>query len=223
MTSASSTIPRPEAILFDWDYTLVDNFGAIHCAMNLTLESFGMPAWTLEETVARAKRSLRDNFPLVFGDQWTEARDIFYESFARTHLNTLRALPGAQSMLEQARELGLYLGVVSNKNGLYLRREANHLGWEGLFSRIIGATDAERDKPALDPVVMALEESSVTIGQSVWFVGDTEIDLECAITAGCTGVLIRKKPPEKGEFDDYPPACYVNDCDGLSDLINGFF
>jgi phosphoglycolate phosphatase len=36
----------------------------------------------------------------------------------------------------------MLLGVVSNKRGYLLRREAAHLGWMSLFHRLVGANDA---------------------------------------------------------------------------------
>ena len=84
-------IARPQAILFDWDNTLVDNWGAICDALNTTFAAFGKPPWTLVETKARVRESLRDSFPKMFGARWPEARDIFYRRFATKHIETLAA------------------------------------------------------------------------------------------------------------------------------------
>ena len=46
------------------------------------------------------------------------------------------------------------------------------------------------DKPACDPVHLALEGSGVVAGEEVWFVGDTSVDMECAINSGCVPVLL---------------------------------
>ena len=125
----------PRAILFDWDNTLVESWGVIHEAMNLTLAAMGHPHWTREETETRVRASLRDTFPAMFGDRWRDAERVFYNSFAAIHLQHLRALPGAGEMLAALAGKGLYLGVVSNKRGEYLRREADHLGWTGTLPR----------------------------------------------------------------------------------------
>jgi phosphoglycolate phosphatase len=103
------------------------------------------------------------------------------------------------------------LAVVSNKTGNYLRREAQHLKWDSLFHRVVGATDCARDKPSPEPVHKALEGSGITPGADVWFVGDTDIDLECAHNSGCAAVLVRQKPPAAGEFAKAPPAHHVHE------------
>jgi phosphoglycolate phosphatase len=193
-------LPRPRAILFDWDNTLIDSWAIIHDAMSVTLRAMGHAPWSYDETRTRVRRALREAFPDLFGARWEEARDIFYGRFRAIHLDALAALPGAESLLGAVAAHGLWLGVVSNKSGDHLRLEAKKLGWERYFGRIVGATDAARDKPAPDPVHMALNGSGVPAGGDVWFVGDTAIDMECAKNTGCVPVLVRETEPEEGEF-----------------------
>jgi phosphoglycolate phosphatase len=203
----------PRAILFDWDNTLVESWGVIHEAMNLTLAAMGYGHWTREETEKRVRASLRDSFPAMFGERWRDAEQIFYSSFSAIHLKHLRALPGADEMLVHLAGNGLYLGVVSNKRGEYLRREADHLGWTGHFRVLAGAGDSVRDKPAIEHVHLAL--GKLACGQDVWLVGDADIDLKCAWNAGCTPVLMRPAAPAEGEFPGHEPVLYFPDCAGL--------
>lgn len=170
-------VARPRAVIFDWDNTLVDGWVTIHAALAETFRAMGQEPWTLEEARARVRYSLRESFPKLFGDRWEEAMHIFYAAFERAHLEHLAPLPGAGDMLKAMHDSGLYLAVVSNKTGRYLRAEAEHLGWAPYFSRIVGAGDAARDKPAEDPVHMALDGSNIPAGENVWFVGDAGIDM----------------------------------------------
>jgi len=210
---------RPRAVIFDWDNTLVNSWHVIHEALNLTLSAFGLDPWTLEETKARVAKSMRDSFPALFGSRWEQAGEVFYEKFAAIHLDRIEPIANAGRMLADFQREGLFLGVVSNKKGEYLRREAEHLGWRGHFGNIIGALDAPEDKPAAAPVKMALEGSGVEPGQDVWFVGDNKIDLECAANAGCVPVLVREKFPQEGEFSAHPPRYYFHDCLALSKRV----
>ena len=136
------------AIIFDWDNTLIDSWHAILDAQNHTLIAFGLEPWTLEETRQRVRGSMRESFPALFGARWREAGEVFYRRFTERHMQTLQPLPGAAALLEELHGSGLYLAVVSNKKGDYLRKEAAHLGWDRYFGRIVGAFDAARDKPA---------------------------------------------------------------------------
>ena len=211
--SALDRLPR--AVIFDWDNTLVDTWPVIHDAMNTTLAAMGHAPWTIDQTRDRVRKSLREAFPPMFGARWREAREIFYRRFDAIHLRELAVCEGAEALIVALRRREVPLGVVSNKMGRNLRREAGHLGWERYFSRLVGATDAARDKPAIDPVELALAAAGVEHGPDVWFVGDTAIDLECAHNAGCTGILVRPTPPRGGEFAAFPPHAHFATCTEL--------
>lgn len=175
----------------------------------------GQTTWTFTEFQARRGLSVHDLFPHMFGRQWEEARCIFYAVFEENHLETLKAVPGAAGMLATLHKSGLVLGVVSNKNGRYLRYEAKHLQWNSYFHSLVGAMDAARNKPAAEPVWLALEGTGIPPGNNVWFVGDSLIDMECAYNAGCLPVLLRSQPPAEGEFVECWPNYYFAHCDAL--------
>jgi phosphoglycolate phosphatase len=211
--------PPPRAILFDWDNTLVDSWVCIQESYNRTFRHFAMPEWDMAETRANVAKSLRDSFPAMFGARWEEAREVFYQSFEAIHLSHLRPLPGAAEMLAALAAIGIPLGVVSNKVGAYLRREAEALGWAGHFGRLVGATDAEADKPDAAPVLLALAACDLRPGPEIWFVGDAAIDIRCGVNAGCTPLLLRAEPPHSDEFADCPPFRYLAGCAELTGLV----
>lgn len=214
------TLVRPRALLFDWDNTLVDSWGAIHDALRVTFEAMGREPWTLEQTRQRVRRSTREAFPALFGKRAEEATGIFYQAFESDHLKTLEAREGAETLLRGLVEAGgYYLAVVSNKRGDLLRREVARLGWDGYFERLVGANDAARDKPAADAVEMALGDSGLAPGPEVWFVGDTDIDMVCAANAGCLPVLLRAEPPGAGEFTGSEPGVHVVGCVQLLEAV----
>lgn len=214
----SNPVRPPRAILFDWDNTLVDNWEVILAAFNTALAAMDQRPWTLSESRARIKHSLRDGFPAMFGDRWREARKIFYDHFTATHLDGLRPMPGAVELLGALAKKDIYLGVVSNKRGDLLRREAEHLGWTGYFGKLIGADDAPEDKPAVAPVDMALVGSGVTRGADVWLVGDNDVDVLCARNAACVAVLVGDTGPELSGSDK--PDLFVADCSELAKLLH---
>ena len=74
-------------------------------------------------------------------------------------------------MLAYLKSAGIFLGIVSNKNGKLLRQEAEFLGWTKNFGAIIGATDAERDKPDPAPIYLLLSENGFSSGEDIWYVG----------------------------------------------------
>jgi phosphoglycolate phosphatase len=213
-------LPRPRAILFDWDNTLVDSWATIHEALNFLMRAMNKPEWTLADTREKVRLSLREAFPVHFGDRWEEARDIYLERFRAIHLDRLTPLPGREALLRSLAENGIFLGVVSNKTGALLRREVAQLGWSQYFGSIVGAGDAVIDKPACEPVHLALAQCGVTAGEEVWFVGDTAVDMECALNSGCVPVLLGNDcGPE--EFLRFAPRLSFADCDVFFRAMEG--
>lgn len=179
----------PAIILFDWDNTLVDGWAAIRAGLNAAFRAFGLPEWSEQEVLANVRRSLRESFPELFGAEWERARDIFYAAVRATHLEVLTPMPGAESAVRAAAALGP-VGVVSNKQGPLLRAEAAHLGWAPLFASLVGAGDAEADKPHPAAIRLAMAPIAPEPWGEVWYVGDTALDMEAARRAGCRAVLL---------------------------------
>ncbi len=215
------SLARPRAVLLDWDNTLVDSFPAIHGAMNDALAAMGHEPWSFEEFCARIALSMRGIFPRLFGDRVDEAQKVFYASYANRHLDSIQPLPGATALLETLGESGFYLGVVSNKNGDYLREEVNHLGWQDYFGKVVGAMDAAEDKPSPLVIQLALEGSGIPPGKDVWFVGDNAVDIDCAESAGCLALVIHGAHTSgKVEALDRATRQFAN-CAALADLVRG--
>ncbi len=186
----------PKAVLFDWDNTLVDSWPIIHESWNHTLKTMGQPTWDIATTKERVHRSLRDVFPELFGQEnWQKARDIYYEKFLQIHLDNLRMLQDAQSVLQALNDENIYVGIVSNKTGTYLRKEIERLGWNPYFKIALGATDTPKDKPDRIAVDAALAQSGFSQdaeknwGRDVWFIGDSPSDLACALNSGAQPIL----------------------------------
>ena len=183
-----SEVATPQVLLYDWDNTLVDGWAGITGALNATFAAFALPLWTVEDTRARVRVSLRDSFPAMFGDAWERARDIFYDALEQQHLQHVRPMHGAAEALVAGAPWPQ--GVVSNKAGRYLRAEVAHLGWSGHFGAVVGAGDATADKPDPAPIFMALAGLGRSADRSVWYLGDTALDMATARAAGVTAVLI---------------------------------
>jgi len=214
------TRARPAVILFDWDNTLVDNWASVRAALNAALVAFGMAPWSEAETRRRVRRSLRESFPELFGVDWKRAREIFYRTFEAEHLNTLRPMPGAAAALAEF-AAGATLGVVSNKQGRLLRLEADALGWTGHFRRLVGATDAPRDKPDPAPIRLALDSLPAPTPETVWYVGDTALDMQTAHGAGCRPVLFGKTEEDQDLLTRFPPSFEVADFAEMVEIWRG--
>jgi phosphoglycolate phosphatase len=215
----------PKAIIFDWDNTLIDSWPLIHAAINKTMAHMGKPLMSLEEIKCNIHKSMRESFPQIFGDRWQEAGDVYVDSYKKDHLDNLQFLPDAVSLIEYAQQLRIDLFVISNKMGDTLRKEAKKLKVADKFINIVGAGDAKKDKPSKDVVDFTLKNS----GQNnildprqdfIWFVGDTIVDVECAINSGCLPVLYGAKPPVDNDEADKNMLYFTNHRQIISFLQN---
>jgi phosphoglycolate phosphatase len=200
-------LPEPELVIFDWDDTLIDNYAAIHAAINAARAAFGLPVWSLAETRQNCRIALKEIFPIWFGAEWEKAQTIFYDSFAAQHLQFLQIKPGAEQFLRLLRAREIPLAVNSNKKSVYLREEITFLRWADYFKVIIGAGDVAMGKPAPDGVLTICRQCAVSPTQAVWFVGDNSVDAMTARNAGVTAVLIgeeRADPDRAAQFPALP-------------------
>ena len=172
-----------------------------------------MPSWSVEDTRNRVRVALRESFPIMFGNEWERARDIFYDRFRADHLSHVTPMAGAPEALEAA--AAWPRGVVSNKAGLYLRAEVAHLGWASHFAAVVGAGDARADKPDPAPILMALEQIGHSPGASVWYLGDTALDMVAARAAGVTAVLIGNASHDGG-VEHAAPDIHLNSAHELA-------
>lgn len=187
---------KPQAVLFDWDNTLVDTWPTIHAALNMTLGFMEHPLWSLDEVKSKVKRSMRESFPEMFAERWEEAAQHYQQSYRSIHLGHLQPLPGAEDTLKMLKARKLFVGVVTNKKSDTLKLELEHLGWRDYFDVLVGAGDAARDKPSCDPAILALKLYTGAQGDAVWFVGDTAVDLECSAAIGATTILFGDHVPQ---------------------------
>ena len=213
-------ISKPDAIIFDWDGTLVDTIDTILASYNAVFAEFDMPLWTLEDAKRDIRLSARDIFPVIFGGRAEEAKTIFYQAVEKNHLQHLKQMPAAASLLRHIHAHGIPIGIVSNKKTDFLRAEAFALGWQDYLGSLIGAGTAAKDKPEPDPVRLALSELGIKNPDAeIWFVGDTDVDMICAANSGCRKIFIKHGFGNLDEASEHHPDLVVKDCAGLIDVL----
>jgi len=174
-------LPKPDAIIFDWDNTLCDTWPLIQMAINKTMKLMSRPEWSLQKVKDNIHKSMRESFPEIFGENWQEAGAIYKQNYLDLNLNNLHLLKNSRELLEKIKHKNILQFLVSNKIGSTLRSEIKKLQLEDLFFSVIGAQDADFDKPHPAPVELALSGSGIDLSKHiVWFVGDTIADVNCA-------------------------------------------
>ena len=184
-------------ILFDWDGTLVDSMPLVLAGHNVVRAHFGLEAWTVEDALTKATKSARENFAALYEDRADEADKIFYEYVNRHRFQEIKPMAYTPECLKAFKANGVVMGVVSNKKHEYLNVEIPHFKWDQYFDVIVGAGEAARDKPAADPIHLALSRlHPVPKKPQVLYVGDTEVDLLAAQNAGVDCAYVHHGKPD---------------------------
>ncbi|MCI5060731.1 MAG: HAD family hydrolase [Alphaproteobacteria bacterium] len=193
------------AVIFDWDGTLVDTCDLILDAHNHVRQHFDLELWTMDDFLGQASKSAREYYPEIYGENADQAQEILYEFVGEHHLSYLSPMTGALELLEQLKA-SHRLAVVSNKRHDFLCKEIEHLGWESYFDSVIGAGFAAKDKPAPDPLLDAMNNLDAGLEpQDVLYIGDTETDLLCARNAKCPVAFIQSDKPRPDLIKKYQP------------------
>jgi phosphoglycolate phosphatase len=194
----NNMITKPEAIIFDFDDTLVNSKPIIHKALAKTFQHFNIPETDFNNS--NFNRSLRDYFKEIFADKIETARDIYYKHYF-DFAKDLKAFEYAQDVLDYLYQNKVYTVIVSNKNGPRLRYEINdHFRWSKYFKQIIGAGDFEADKPSPISAEHSLKELALDNHSNVWLIGDSVVDLQTAQNLGCKGILFGNSSPKEVPF-----------------------
>lgn len=225
MTALSASAHKmPTAVFFDWDDTLIDSWSVAFAALNATLVEMGHEPWSDEEARRRRGPSAKDLFTAIFGeDNWQKADEIYYNAFLRLIKDNLEIVPDADKMLAMFKAHGIVMGVVSNKRSALLQEECRALGWDHYFSAVIGAGDAEKDKPDPAPLNLAMQKANIKPGDTVWYVGDAGGDMQCAHMAGVTAIHFASNPLSESIQKNYPPQAIFKTCRDVMEFINSEF
>lgn len=178
-----------KAAIFDLDGTLVDSAPDIAHAINRLLADRGVPAQAVsfvEGFVGEGARllvaKLYDALSLPTDDL---ARDVetYLAYYRERPVVDSRLYADAATALPALRDAGVLLGVCTNKPQELAEIVLDRLGLRSLMSVVVGADTTPYTKPDPRPLLHALDAMGVRPDDTV-YVGDTGIDLACALAAG---------------------------------------
>jgi len=179
-----------QAILFDWDGTLVDSLGAFHRANASVMASFGLP-W--DDALYRLHyapdwRRMYTNLG-VPGDRLEEANELWHESFASGA--DVVAFDGVAVALERLQAAGSRLGVVTAGDRAIVLPQLERTGLADLLPIRVYGDDLPVHKPDPAPLRRALALLGLADRpDEAAYVGDAPTDMQMARAAGVRPVGI---------------------------------
>lgn len=218
-----SPIPAIRAVLFDFDYTLVDaTEGNLEC-LNHALAAVGVPAAERAAGLAATGLSIRELLLRFHGGVVSEELHArFTECFVKradeVMLERIHVYPEVPGVLRALRAQGLSLGIVSTKYRRRLEGVLRRDGLSELFSVVVGGDDVEKHKPHPEGLERAARSLDVAPG-SCLYVGDHAVDAEAAQRAGMHFAAVATGFTEPAVWRRFPAFALLADTRGLPPLL----
>ncbi|HET9346668.1 MAG TPA: HAD family hydrolase [Candidatus Limnocylindrales bacterium] len=191
MPADVASLPRPEAILFDLDGTLVDTVETRIDAWLQALVAAGFPTSReqLAPMIGLDGRRLAREVAALAGRPIDEARaeeidkasGEMYEA-----LNRPRPLPGVAEVVAAIERAGIRWAIATSSRKDQVGTSVAALGLER-EPTVIDASHVENAKPEPDLLLYAAEELQVEPARC-WYVGDSTWDMVSAVAAGMIAI-----------------------------------
>jgi HAD superfamily hydrolase (TIGR01509 family) len=222
MTSSIGGIQGlPDAVLFDWDGTLIDSGDILlQCWHEVTTRVLGAP-FPITEEDRRTFLSMRgaDSFPLLSDDpEVVQALDDgFTTSYLELASEHIRPQEGSVELVAALRLRGVPIAVVTSKTQLRMDRDMEICGLVGAFDVLVTGDDVGKAKPDPEGVLAALAALAVGAERAV-MVGDGPVDIRAGRAAGTLTVGITHGLHSGEELEGANPHLLVATLSELSDL-----
>jgi len=178
---------RFPVVLFDLDGTVVDSGGIILASMRhatRTVLALEIPDAELMASVGGP--GLEAQMRAFAPERVEELVRVYREHNEPLH-DELECCAGMEDVLVRLKEQGRRLGVVSAKRRRTVELAFAHVPIAHLFDVLVGGDETERQKPAPDPLLLALERIGAA-PEDAAYVGDSPYDMQAARAAGLYAV-----------------------------------
>ena len=183
-----------QAVIFDFDMTLVNSIYAITRGLNKMARHFNLRP--VDESDTRRVMSLeaKEFWRNLWGyhdEAWSE---YFLKEVAVQEKNYLEIAPGAHELLKNLKSEGVRIGLATNRDNAW--QALASIDMARYFDTAVGSTDVSRGKPSPDMVFMALDQMQVSPGRAI-FIGDSVADMQAASSAGVRAVGVLEGGTDK--------------------------
>lgn len=179
-----------DAILFDWDGTLVDSLGAFHAANAKVMAAFGLP---FDEVIYR--RRYVPDWRLMYrrlgipGDRLDEANELWHANFATSP--EIVAFDGVPNALDRLTAAGFELGIVTAGDRAVVLPQLERTGLADLLPIRVFGDDLAVHKPDPAPLRKAISMLGRAADPAdVAYVGDAPTDMRMAVAVGARAIGI---------------------------------
>ena len=178
-------------VIFDLDGTIADTLEDLANSTNKALAYFGYAPQPIEKfkyfVGNGAKMMVERAMPQDSSqDVLDKALKIFIEDYAVNYINTTKTYAGLPEVLNELKNSGIKMSVVTNKPDYRAYEIVNKL-YGDIFVRVAGHTDRFPLKP--DPTLtFDVMKTMGCTSQNTVFVGDSGVDMKTALNANLDSI-----------------------------------
>jgi HAD superfamily hydrolase (TIGR01549 family) len=204
-----------EAVLFDWDGTLIDSFHADSSAYLAMFKEMGI-SWGFKEL----ERHYSPNWYHVYRaaglsrKHWDAADRSWRAHYAR---HKPKLISGVRRVLAALRG-SHHLGLVTSGDRDRVDRQLREFRLTSLFAARVCSGDTQRKKPHPEPLRLALRQMKVSPANCV-YVGDAPQDIEMARRAGVRAIGVLGPFPTEKRLRAARPDFLLESLDELPDVL----
>lgn len=217
------------AVLFDLDGTLVDSSQDITNNLNRALEDLGFGTLSKETVLSHVgygapylvEKCLSEFLPP--SEISREVIDAGLAGFRRHYLAHLiddsELYPSAIDLLKRLEADTIPMGVISNKPEDVVQGVLKALKLDHFFKFMYGRDSTDWKKPDPRVIHQGLVAIGVPANKSVWFVGDSFVDIQAARAARVTAVAVEQGYTPLERLIQEKPDILVKDFSELLDYL----
>lgn len=183
-----------DTIIFDLDGTLLNTLEDLHACFNYAIELCGYPKRSLSEIrnfVGNGiKKAIERALPKGTSEEEIDKVIVTFKKYYQEHMTEYtKPYNGIIKLLEELKEKGYKIGVVSNKYDKAVKALCKDY-FGDLVQTAIGESKEIEKKPNPNGVLKAIKEVNSTVERTI-YVGDSEVDIQTAKNANvpCISVL----------------------------------
>ena len=177
-------------ILFDLDGTLIDSTDAIVSTFHHAFEVMDFDFKGSDQDIMDL---IGHPLDIMFLDLGVDESLVW--DFVAAYKNRYKDISTTKTLLldeaiealELASEFAR-LSVVTTKTGKYTEPLLEHFGILKYFEVVTGREHVENPKPHPEPILKTLDQMNIDETSNIWMVGDTQLDLLAANSAGINSV-----------------------------------
>lgn len=219
MNRAGGNTLTIKGILFDLDGTLIDTTELILQSFDHTIQThFDQPA-DREIVIRYFGRPLREAFTHMAPGREDDLITTYRAFNLEQHDRLTRAYPTVSDTVQQLKQSGYKLGVVTSKFSASALRGLQLFGLDAYFDSIIGVDKCTYHKPHPEPVQIGAKSLGLTPAECL-MVGDAPADLLSAAAAGSLSAAVKWTLVPWTDIQAAQPTYVLEQMSDLLPLLN---